>query len=328
MNKEDIIKYRENYSIQFDLEDEKRRLELRVQKNKKNLPKHLFQKHSYHSFDVEDIQEQQKIIEALKKEIEEEEIISTKFVGNVYKSSLNGAVRQNYYKLKDYLENPIDDFINVNRDFPNATTYEKDYVFIDKDVDDSDFEEERFGVLTEEMLKYERMFRKQYKDKKFDFEEEEEKKDKKKAQILEFKKNNPDWHKEYVKNRLKTDDLFRLSVNYRTRTCVAFKSKGLRKKSKTREMLGCTFEEMQQHLINQFTEGMTIENYGEWHIDHIIPLSLANTKEELIKLTHYTNLQPLWASDNMSKNDKIIMDYVSKENAIRYKEFIDRYNSI
>ena len=72
------------------------------------------------------------------------------------------------------------------------------------------------------------------------------------------------------------------------------------------EMLGCTPEELRDHLQSQFTEGMTLENHGEWHIDHIIPLASANTEEEIVKLCHYTNLQPLWAEDNLSKSDKII----------------------
>ena len=52
---------------------------------------------------------------------------------------------------------------------------------------------------------------------------------------------------------------------------------------------------------------MTLENHGEWHIDHIIPLATANTYEEVIKLNHYTNLQPLWAKDNLSKGSKILL---------------------
>lgn len=51
---------------------------------------------------------------------------------------------------------------------------------------------------------------------------------------------------------------------------------------------------------------MTWENRGEWHIDHIIPLASASTEEELLALCHYTNLQPLWAFDNLSKGAKII----------------------
>lgn len=52
---------------------------------------------------------------------------------------------------------------------------------------------------------------------------------------------------------------------------------------------------------------MTWNNYGKWHIDHIIPISSAKTEEEVIKLNHYTNLQPLWAKDNLKKGNKIIL---------------------
>ena len=58
------------------------------------------------------------------------------------------------------------------------------------------------------------------------------------------------------------------------------------------------------HLSNMFLDGMSFDNYGEWHIDHIVPLVTAKTEEEVIKLNHYTNLQPLWAKDNLSKGGK------------------------
>jgi hypothetical protein len=51
---------------------------------------------------------------------------------------------------------------------------------------------------------------------------------------------------------------------------------------------------------------MNWSNRNLWHIDHIIPLASAKTEEEMIKLCHYTNLQPLWAIENMSKGSKII----------------------
>jgi hypothetical protein len=73
-------------------------------------------------------------------------------------------------------------------------------------------------------------------------------------------------------------------------------------------MLGCSWEQLRDHIENQFVSGMTWEDKHLWHIDHIVPLSSAKTVEELEKLCHYTNLQPLWASDNMSKGAKLVLD--------------------
>jgi hypothetical protein len=63
---------------------------------------------------------------------------------------------------------------------------------------------------------------------------------------------------------------------------------------------------LKQHLENQFQSGMNWKTYGKygWHIDHIIPLSSAKTEKELYKLCHYTNLQPLWAKDNLIKGNR------------------------
>ena len=61
------------------------------------------------------------------------------------------------------------------------------------------------------------------------------------------------------------------------------------------------------HLEKQFAIGMSWENRSEWHIDHIIPLSSAKTEDEVYKLCHYTNLQPLWAEDNLKKSNKFII---------------------
>jgi hypothetical protein len=107
-------------------------------------------------------------------------------------------------------------------------------------------------------------------------------------------------------NRRKTDPLYKLKCTIRSRTRSAFKSKGFKKNTKTEKMLGCDWNTSKQHLERQFTKGMSWDNHGEWHIDHIIPLSSAKSVEELTKLAHYTNLQPLWAKDNLSKGSQII----------------------
>lgn len=109
---------------------------------------------------------------------------------------------------------------------------------------------------------------------------------------------------QYNKNRKSIDPLFKLSCNLRTLIYNSIKRQGYKKTSSTFEILGCTFEEFKQHLENQFTEGMTWNNAGEWHIDHIYPVSLATDENHLIKLNHYTNLQPLWAIDNLKKSNK------------------------
>ena len=112
--------------------------------------------------------------------------------------------------------------------------------------------------------------------------------------------------KKYKRNRIKTDPLFKMCCNLRTRTSQAFKSKYWKKNNTTKDLLGCTFEVAKQHIERQFTKGMNWDNYGEWHIDHIIPLASAKNEQEMCNLCHYTNLQPLWAEDNLRKSDKII----------------------
>jgi len=84
------------------------------------------------------------------------------------------------------------------------------------------------------------------------------------------------------------------------------KKEKIKKSNKTFELIGCTPQSLKEHLEKQFVEGMTWNNRNEWHIDHIIPLSSAKSKEEIYKLCHYTNLQPLWAEDNLKKSNKIL----------------------
>jgi hypothetical protein len=63
---------------------------------------------------------------------------------------------------------------------------------------------------------------------------------------------------------------------------------------------------LKEHIEKQFIDDMNWDNKGNWHIDHIIPLSSAKTEVELMKLFHFSNLQPLWASDNIKKSNKIV----------------------
>lgn len=113
--------------------------------------------------------------------------------------------------------------------------------------------------------------------------------------------------KKYRSKRLKIDPIFKLSCGLRHRLRSCLKSKKWTKTNSLKQYIGCSIEELKQYLEKQFQPGMTWGNWTHsgWHIDHIIPLSSAKTMQQLLKLCHYTNLQPLWANDNWKKADKI-----------------------
>lgn len=111
---------------------------------------------------------------------------------------------------------------------------------------------------------------------------------------------------EYNKKKRENDPLFKLSSYMLSRFWKALDSKGYEKDIKSSETVGCSWVELKDHLESKFSDGMSWFNYGEWHVDHIIPLASAKTKEELCSLNHYKNLQPLWAQDNIQKGDSIV----------------------
>mgnify|MGYP000046404661 CR=1 FL=1 len=116
-----------------------------------------------------------------------------------------------------------------------------------------------------------------------------------------------DYQRKYKFSRRRLDVNFRISLSLRSRFCIAIKNN--EKTGSAIRDLGCSIQELKQRLESKFQEGMTWDNYGRagWHIDHIIALSrfdLSN-REELLKACHYSNLQPLWAKDNMRKGCKM-----------------------
>jgi hypothetical protein len=109
-----------------------------------------------------------------------------------------------------------------------------------------------------------------------------------------------------VKERRKEDPVFHLTSKVRCRLRKYLITLNITKKNKTFDIIGCTPQFLKEHLEVQFVDGMCWDNRDKWHIDHIIPLSSANTEDELYKLCHYSNLQPLWAEDNLKKSNKIL----------------------
>ena len=123
-----------------------------------------------------------------------------------------------------------------------------------------------------------------------------------------YYENNKIKHNEYFIKKRNENPTFKLSDNMRRRINIFLSLNDVSKKNKTFDIIGCTPQFLKEYIEQKFTEDMNWENYGfyGWHIDHIIPLASAKDEDEIYKLCHYTNLQPLWAFDNLSKGSKII----------------------
>jgi hypothetical protein len=113
----------------------------------------------------------------------------------------------------------------------------------------------------------------------------------------------------YRKEKYKNNPQFKLIVNLRNSISKLIRrNPKIIKNETTKELLGCSLDELKIHIEKQFSPGMSWDNYNNktWHIDHIRPISLAKTMKDVIslKLMHYTNFQPLWAKDNILKSNK------------------------
>jgi hypothetical protein len=129
-----------------------------------------------------------------------------------------------------------------------------------------------------------------------------------KESVNEYKKlwarDNSHRYTEYARNKYRTDPMFRLKNCLRSRLTAAVAGKS----ASTMELVGCSIDKLKQHLESKFTEGMSWDNYGDWHVDHIKPCAsfdLSDPEQQRLCF-NYKNLQPLWAADNLSKADSII----------------------
>lgn len=133
-----------------------------------------------------------------------------------------------------------------------------------------------------------------------------------KARIRNYRKNNLSLLKQREKAaqiKKRQDPFYKLKDSIRNRIRASMKSKGYAKKSKTFEILGCSYDEFKAHIESQFKSWMTWDNHGNpkdkvlepnktWDLDHIVPISSAVTEEDVIRLSHYTNFQPLCSYEN------------------------------
>jgi hypothetical protein len=140
-------------------------------------------------------------------------------------------------------------------------------------------------------------------------------------QSQKYRAQNPNYVKEYYEknktriNKLEGERRKQAKLNdpyYKVKKMVRDAVYRAKRKGKitgqSQQVLGCSYDEFITHIESQFDNIMNWDNYGKhgWHIDHIIPLDTAQNIDEAIKLSHYTNLQPMWCHDNWRKGNKIL----------------------
>jgi hypothetical protein len=131
--------------------------------------------------------------------------------------------------------------------------------------------------------------------------------EKHKKYVQENKDHINEYQKNYRSQRFLNDEIWRFKTRVRSLISSSFKRKGFVKSKKTFNIIGMGQEEFREYLNKTFFENYGYEYNGEEavHIDHIIPLAIAKTEEDVIKLCHYTNLQLLKATDNLRKSAKM-----------------------
>jgi len=129
-------------------------------------------------------------------------------------------------------------------------------------------------------------------------------------------------------NRRMEEPLFKFKKLLRNNVRNSFKRGGFSKTSECRKILGADWDVVKKYFESKFTEGMSWDNMGLWHIDHILPISTATCEEDVIRLNHYTNLQPLWGEDNIKKSNYITYQGQLKEKFPYYEISVDSDNNV
>jgi hypothetical protein len=141
----------------------------------------------------------------------------------------------------------------------------------------------------------------------------ENNKEQRKQYLKEYREKNIDklrkTKRDYERNRKARDPLYKLINNFRTAIYQVLKENNINKNGHYFEILKYTPEDLISHLETKFTDGMTWDNYGEWHVDHIKPISsytiLEIGDDEFMNCWSLNNLQPLWGKENIVKSNRV-----------------------
>ena len=224
------------------------------------------------------------------------------------KNRISKLAKQRYLKNKDKILQYRKQYYLKNKDKI------KQYLFKNKDK------------IKQYLFKNKDKLRKQHK--KYELKNKDKRKQQHKQWRLKNKNKYDEYQEQYKiknrdklkKDRLKNRDILRKykirrlknNLNYRLRsrlsTRIYMAVKKYKKSKSTMQLVGCSLDYLKDYLESQFDDEMSWNNYGEWHIDHIIPCTsfdLSKPKQQQVCF-HYSNLQPLWAIDNMSKGNRIM----------------------
>jgi hypothetical protein len=142
----------------------------------------------------------------------------------------------------------------------------------------------------------------------------EQNKEYRKEYLKEYREKNTEKIKKtkrnYERNRKSSDPLYKLISNFRTAIYQVLKESNVEKNKHYFDILQYTPESLINHLESQFDENMNWENYGEWHVDHKLPITSFNIQEmgdvEFMNCWSLDNLQPMWGTDNIRKSNKVM----------------------
>jgi len=156
------------------------------------------------------------------------------------------------------------------------------------------------------LAKYQKNYKKKHKKERIKYLENNKNKIIKQYKIYRIKhiiKINK-YERKYRITKLRNDINFRIRCNLSSRLCKSIRRNT--KSESTMILIGCSIDQLKQYLQSKFKSGMSWKNYGKWHIDHIKPCASfdLSKKSEQIKCFNYSNLQPLWAKDNLKKGIK------------------------
>jgi len=177
-----------------------------------------------------------------------------------------------------------------------------------------EYDKQRYDSLRNQILERKKEYHIENRDsileKKRIYREQPENKERTKEYLEKYREEHREEMREYIKN-YKVDNREKYykyrrnnphMIAWRSLLYSTLKRLGTRKEARTIEMLGYSALDLKQHLEKQFVEGMTWENHGEWHIDHIKAVVKFNSESDIKEVCALENLQPLWAFDNLSKN--------------------------